>query len=41
LVTQIAGLAETGTLANLGGASVMADLMAMRHETLAHRLFRS
>jgi urease accessory protein len=41
LVARIAPLAETGTLDDLGGASIMADLMAMRHETLPQRLFRS
>lgn len=41
LVARMAPLAETGTLEALGGAGILADLMAMRHETLPQRLFRS
>lgn len=36
-----AALAESATLEDLGGAAFVADLMAMQHETLTARLFRS
>lgn len=40
-ILEVAKLAETATADDLGGAAFTADLMAMKHETLTGRLFRS
>lgn len=40
-ILELASLAEHSTLDDLGGAAFMADMMAMTHETLEGRLFRS
>jgi urease accessory protein len=40
-ILEMARLAETAKLDDLGGAAFTADLMAMRHETQQGRLFRS
>ncbi len=40
-VRAIAEQAETSSLADLGGSSLRADLLSMRHETQYSRLFRS
>lgn len=40
-IERLAMLAETAGLADLGGFAFRADLMALRHETLETRLFRS
>lgn len=41
LVINFAANTETATLDDLGSATIMADIMAMRHETQHGRLFRS
>ncbi|CAN1563765.1 UreF Urease accessory protein UreF [Rhabdaerophilaceae bacterium] len=41
LIDGLAQLATTGSLEDLGGSALKADLMALRHETLLGRLFRS
>ncbi|MBN8535061.1 MAG: urease accessory protein UreF [Rhizobiales bacterium] len=41
VILEMAKLADAATLDDLGGAAFTADLMAMKHETLAGRLFRS
>lgn len=41
LIRRIAAAAETATEADLGGACLRSDLMAMRHETLTTRIFRT
>jgi urease accessory protein len=40
-ILAIASLAQTATSDDLGGVAFMVDLMAMHHETLNGRLFRS
>jgi urease accessory protein len=40
-VEEVAAVALTGTLADLGGAAFRSDLAALRHETQYTRLFRS
>ena len=40
-IETVSRLAENGSLDDLGGSALMADLMALRHETLHGRLFRS
>ena len=41
ILIEIAAKAETTTLDDLGGVAFTADLMAMQHETMQGRLFRS
>jgi urease accessory protein len=40
-ILEVAGRAAGSTLDDLGSATVIADIMAIRHETLEIRLFRS
>lgn len=41
IIIRLAAEAETSTLDDLGGCAQRSDVMAMRHETLYSRLFRS
>lgn len=41
ILLEIAAKAETATIEDLGGMAFTADLMAMQHETMQGRLFRS
>lgn len=41
VVRRIADEAETATLADVGGATIVADVASMKHETQYTRLFRS
>ena len=41
LAGRLAAEAEPGDTDTLGGAALMADIQAMRHETLPVRLFRT
>lgn len=41
VILEVAALAKTATLDDLGGAAFRVDLMALRHETQTTRLFRS
>lgn len=41
VITETAARASTSTLDDLGSATIIADISALRHETLHSRLFRS
>jgi urease accessory protein len=41
VIREVAVLAETASLDDLGGMTIRADLMSLRHETQVTRLFRS
>ena len=41
VILAVADNAENGSLDDLGSATVMADIMAMKHEELSGRMFRS
>lgn len=40
-IIEFAGSAETATIEDLGNATIMADILSMRHETQDGRMFRS
>jgi urease accessory protein len=40
-IIEFAGSAETATIEDLGNATIMADILSMRHETQNGRMFRS
>ncbi|MBP1861277.1 urease accessory protein UreF [Rhizobium herbae] len=41
VIADVAGLAASSTLDDLGSATILAEISALRHETLHSRLFRS